>query len=240
MAGDVLTMIWKERKSMFRYQGSRIRYVLLLMTPLLSATVFPVTWGPDWLAEVPPLILSSLMAVVLVATMVPESFAGERERHTLETLLASRLSDRAILVGKLILPIVMGWVMGLMVLVVSLITVNVAHWSGKLLFFTPPIFLGSLALSLLMATLTAGLGVFVSLRARTAQEAAQILIAIILIPPMLLQVVPLLLRDQIGPFIESINGPQLLMIVVAVLVVADVVVLLATVARFRRSRLILG
>ncbi len=240
MAGDVLTMIWKERKSMFRYQGSRIRYVLLLMTPLLSATVFPVTWGPDWLAEVPPLILSSLMAVVLVATMVPESFAGERERHTLETLLASRLSDRAILVGKLILPIVMGWVMGLMVLVVSLIAVNAAHWSGELLFFTPAIFLGSLALSLLMATLTAGLGVFVSLRARTAQEATQILVAIILIPPMLLQVVPLLLRNQIGPFIESINGPQLLMIAVAVLVVADVVVLLATVARFRRSRLMLG
>ncbi len=240
MAGDLLTMMWKERKSMFRYQGSRTRYLLLVMSPLLLATIFPVTWGPDWLAQLPPLILSTLMAVVLVATMVPESFAGERERHTLETLLASRLPDRAILFGKLILPLAMGWAMGLLVLAVSLIAVNVAHWSGGFLFYTPTIFLGSLALSLLMATLTAGLGVFVSLRTRTAQEATQMLVAIILIPPMLLQVIPLLFRDQIGPFIESVNGPQLLMIVLAVLAVVDVLVLLATMARFRRSRLILG
>ena len=240
MIEDILTMIWKERKSQFRVRGSRMRFLLMLASPVLLATVFPITWGPDWLAEIPPLIIAALVSVILVAVMVPESIAGERERHTLETLLASRLPDRAILFGKLLMPLAMGWGVAMLCLLLSLVVVNVAHWEGQLLFFTPPIALGSLALSFLMATLTAGAGVFISLRTATAQEATQILTAIILIPPMLLQVVPLLFRDQMKQFIDAVNGPQLLAIVLAVLAVLDVIVLLGTVARFRRARLILS
>jgi ABC-2 type transport system permease protein len=171
--------------------------------------------------------------------MVPESIAGERERHTLETLLASRLPDRAILLGKLLVPVAVGMGAAMLANLCSLIVVNVAHWQGEILFFSPPIALGSLALSFLMALLTAGAGVLVSLKAATAQEAAQILTFGILIPPMLLQVVPLLFRDQMVHFLDTVNGPQLLLIVLAVLVVLDVVVLLAAVARFQRSRLCL-
>ena len=238
MIDDILTVIWKERKSQFRVRGSRMRFLLMLASPALLATVFPITWGPDWLAQVPPLIIAALVSVILVAVMVPESFAGEREHHTLETLLASRLPDRAILFGKLIVPLAVGWGATVLCLLISLVVVNVAHWEGEILFYTPPIALGSLALSFLMAALTAGAGVFISLRTATAQEATQILTAAILIPPMLLQVLPLLFRDQMAQFIDSVNGPQLLAIVLAVLAVLDVVVLLGTVARFRRARLI--
>ncbi|UCC62447.1 MAG: ABC transporter permease [Anaerolineae bacterium] len=240
MIDDILTVIWKERKSQFRVRGSRMRFLLMLASPVLLATVFPITWGPDWLAQVPPLIIAALVSVILVAVMVPESIAGEREHHTLETLLASRLPDRAILLGKLIVPLAMGWGVAMLCLLLSLVVVNVAQWEGEILFYTPPIALGSLALSFLMATLTAGAGVFISLRTATAQEATQILTAAILIPPMLLQVLPLLFRDQMAQFIDSVNGPQLLVIILAVLAVADVVVLLGTVARFRRARLIVG
>jgi ABC-2 type transport system permease protein len=89
-----------------------------------------------------------------------------------------------------------------------------------------------------MALLTAGAGVFVSLKAATAQEASQILTFAILIPPMLAQIVPLLFRDQMTRFLDVVNGTQLLVIALVVLVVVDAGVLLAAVARFRRSRLI--
>ncbi len=89
-----------------------------------------------------------------------------------------------------------------------------------------------------MALLTAGAGVFVSLKVATAQEAAQILTFGIIIPPMLLQLVPLLFRDQMAQFLDTVNGPQLLLIVLVVLVVLDVAMLLAAAARFQRSRLI--
>jgi ABC-2 type transport system permease protein len=156
----------------------------------------------------------------------------------LETLLASRLPDRAILFGKLLVPMAVGWGLAILANLCSLVVVNVAHWQGEILFFTPPIALGGLALSFLMALLTAGAGVFVSLKAATAQEAAQILTFGILIPPMLLQIVPLLFRDQMTRFLDTVNGPQLLLIVLAVLVVVDVAVLLAAVVRFQRARLI--
>jgi ABC-2 type transport system permease protein len=238
MLNDILTVMWKERKSQFRVRGSRLRYFMMLLSPLLLATIFPITWGPDWLVEVPPLAIAVITSVILVAVMVPESIAGERERHTLETLLASRLPDRAILIGKLLVPLSVGWGASLIAILWSAVVVNLAHWEGQILFFTPPIALGSLALSFLMATLTAAAGVFVSLKAATAQEAAQILTFAILIPPMLLQVIPLLFRDQMQQFLDTVNGPQLLVIVMAVLVVLDIVVVLAAMARFQRARLI--
>ena len=238
MFDDILTVVWKERKSQFRVRGSRLRFLMMLFSPLLLATIFPITFGPNWLAEIPPLIIAVITSVILVAVMVPESIAGERERHTLETLLASRLPDRAILVGKLFVPLTVGWGASVLAMLWSAVVVNLAHWEGHILFFTLPIALGSLALSFLMALLTAGAGVFVSLKAATAQEAAQILTFAILIPPMLLQIVPLLFRDQMQHFLDVVNGTQLLLIVLAVLVVLDVAVLLAAVARFQRARLI--
>lgn len=238
MIDDILSVMWKERKSQFRVRGSRMRFLLMLLSPLLLATVFPITWGPDWLAQIPPLVVATITSVILVAVMVPESIAGERERHTLETLLASRLPDRAILFGKLLVPLAVGWIVSVLANLWSAVVVNLAHWEGEILFFTLPIALGSLALSFLMALLTAGAGVFVSLKAATAQEASQILTFAILIPPMLLQIVPLLFRDQMKQFLDTVNGPQLLLIVLAVLVVLDVIVLLAAVARFQRARLI--
>jgi ABC-2 type transport system permease protein len=240
MFEDILTMVWKERKGIFRVRGSRSRFLLMLMSPVLFAVVFPWQWGPDWVEEIPPLAIAVLVAVLINAVMIPESFAGERERHTLGTLLASRLPDRAILLGKLITPIALGWGIAILTALLSLVTVNVAHWSGEFLFFSLPIALGSVLLSFLMAVLTAGVGVFISLRAATAQEATQMLTAIILIPPMLLQMIPLLFRDQMGQWIEAINGPQLLTIVIVVLAVVDVAVMLAAVARFQRSRLALN
>ena len=240
MFNDIMTVVWKESRSQFRVQGSRTRYAMMLLSPLILATVFPITWGPDWLAELPPLIVAAITAVLLVAIMVPESIAGERERDTLETLLASHLPDRAILVGKLLVPLAVGWGAATLANLWSAVVVNVAHWDGQLLFFTLPIALGSLALSLLMALLTAGAGVFVSLRAATAQEAPQLLTGAILIPAVILQLIPLVFRDQLGTVIESIDGPQLLLIVLGVLVVLDVAVLLAAAVRFQRSRLILS
>jgi ABC-2 type transport system permease protein len=238
MFDDILSIVWKERRSQFRVRGSRLRFLMMLFSPLLLGTIFPITWGPEWLVQLPPLVVATITSVILVAVMVPESIAGERERHTLETLLASRLPDRAILLGKLLVPVAVGVGAALLANLCSLIVVNVAHWQGEILFFSPPIALGSLALSFLMALLTAGAGVFVSLRVKTAQEAAQILTFAILIPPMLLQLVPLLFRDQMQQFLDRVNGPQLLLIVLGVLVVLDVAVLLAAAARFQRSRLI--
>jgi len=241
MIGDILTLMWKERRTLFGNWASRSRLLTMLLTPVMLSTVFPVTWGPDWVEDFPSLIIAVIAPALLVAVMIPDSFAGERERHTLPTLLSSRLPDRAILLGKMITPVVVGWGTALLCALLSLVMVNVAHGQGRFLFYTPTIALGILALSFLTATIMAGAGVLTSLRAATMQEAAQKLLTLIIVPAMAAQVVPLLFRAQLTSWLKEVkvNGVQLLAIIVVVMAVIDVGLLLAAMARFQRARLIL-
>jgi ABC-2 type transport system permease protein len=244
MLADIWTIMWKESKSILRYRGSRSRFLLVLLSPILLATVFPWQWGPDWVAEIPSIILSIVVAVILVGITIPESFAGERERHTLNTLLASRLSDRAILFGKMAISIVFALGVTLAVLVLSLVTVNIAHGDGELLLYTPTIAIADLALSFLMATLFASAGVLISMRSETVQQAAQVLMAIFLVPIMLVQVLAMVFRNQLNDLLKdslnNLDGTQVLLVVTGVLFLLTAGVFAAAVARFRRSRLFLA
>ena len=100
MIADIWTVIWKERKSLFRHRGSRLRAVFNLLIPVgLVAIYFPLGEGHNWVSS-PVALFALIIPMLLVGTTVPDAFAGERERHTLSTLLASRLPDRAVLFGK--------------------------------------------------------------------------------------------------------------------------------------------
>ncbi|HSR34909.1 MAG TPA: ABC transporter permease, partial [Anaerolineae bacterium] len=235
MLDDILTVMWKERKSIFRHKGSRSRFLLVLLSPVLFAVVFPWQWGADWVQEMPSVVLSIIMSVILVGITIPESFAGERERHTLGTLLASRLPDRAILIGKLLVSIALAWGMTLVVLLLSLVTVNIAHGEGRLLLYSPTVAIADLVLSFLLATLFSGAGILVSMRTETVQQASQIVMSILLVPAMILQVIGLVAMTQDRDLIRkiaSLDGEQLLLIVLAVLIPLTVGVLTAAVLSF--------
>ena len=60
----------------------------------------PLQNGASWVTSPITMVYWAWMPLMLVTGVIADSFAGERERHTLETLLASRLPDRAILLGK--------------------------------------------------------------------------------------------------------------------------------------------
>jgi len=243
---DILTVIWKERKGLFRIRGRRAQALLGMFSPVMLAIYLPLQEGARWVGSPLSLLLAFVAPLILVGISIPDSFAGERERHTLPTLLASRLSDRAILFGKIITSVAFGWGVTLVLLLISLVTVNVANWDGHILFYKPSILLAALAFSFLIALLTAGAGVLFSLRAATAQEAQQTLMAVLLIPPMILQFALFaILSSESGEarFREVLSGlsfEQVILVIVAVLLVLDVVLLMAAMARFKRTRLILG
>ena len=109
MWNDLKTVLWKERKSMFRAAGRRSQLLFMVVTPLMLAVVIPYTMGVDWLNNAFSMAVCGITAFMIVGVMIPDSFAGERERHTLPTLLASRLPDKAILFGKMINAILVGW-----------------------------------------------------------------------------------------------------------------------------------
>jgi ABC-2 type transport system permease protein len=246
MKDDILTVMWKERKGLFRVRGRRAQALLAMFSPVLLAIYFPLQEGARWVGSPLSLLLAFIAPLILVGISIPDSFAGERERHTLPTLLASRLSDRAILFGKIITSVAFGWGVTLVLLLISLVTVNVANWDGHILFYKPSILLAALAFSFLIALLTAAAGVLFSLRAATAQEAQQTLMAVLLIPPMILQFgLFAILSSESGEasfreVLSSLSFEQIILVIVAVLLVLDVVLLMAAMARFQRARLILG
>ena len=89
-------------------------------------------------------------------------------------------------------------------------------------------------------TTVAGIGILISLRSATVQAAQQLLMTILLIPPLVLGVIFTVFHKQIGNALEGVDFMQAVLIAMGVLITADVVLLLAIMARFQRARLIQG
>ena len=84
--------------------------VLTFAVPVLMVAIYmPLQFGEKWVDGAWSLVTCIVIPLILVGIVIPQSFAGERERHTLETLLASRLPDRAIPWGKVLLAVAYGW-----------------------------------------------------------------------------------------------------------------------------------
>ena len=237
MIKDIQSMIWKESKSLFRRKASRSNLLRIISAPAMLALVFPITWGSDWVEDFPALIISFIAPAILVGVLIPDSFAGERERHTLETLLASRLPDQAILLGKMVPPVLIGWFSGLLFPLLSLIIVNIAHGEGELLLYNPTITFGILTLSFLSSSVMAGGGVLTSQRSETVQDSIQKLMTFILVPATLVLVVPLLFREQVLSLIVGLEGQQVLVVSVLFLLILDVILWILAFARFQRSKM---
>jgi ABC-2 type transport system permease protein len=246
MSTDIMSVMWKEFKGLFKQGKSRSKSILVLLTPVfMFGIILPIQFREEWLEMAWSLTIALFTPLVLIAPTICESFAGERERHTLETLLASRLPDRGILFGKMIVSIVYGWGMTVFLLLMSLVVVNVFLWDGKFHFYQMNIFLADLGLSALFSGLMVTLGILISLRSATVQSAQQVLMMALVIPIFGIQAVVFLLptflpMESIREFLARFNYDQILLIFLGVLLLVDIGLLLAAMTRFKRSRLILN
>lgn len=242
MVADIVTMIVKEWKEIFMQRSSARTGIFNLVIILGLLGVFmPLQVGRDWLRDAAAPLVWSWMPIFLALSIVTDAFAGERERHTLETLLASRLSDRAILFGKIGAAVLYAWGIAVVGLLIGAVTVNVVHAGEGFEFYAPSFFIASVVLSFLAALLISSIGVMVSLRAATARQAyqqmAMVMLGLFLIPMLLPRVVPQETLAALLSGFASINWMQVIVGVAAGLVVLDAIVLLLAMARFRRSRL---
>ena len=246
MKQDLLTVMWKERKGLFQQGGSRLRPLMLLFIVIVMISILmPLQMGEEWLNSAWSLLAALVLPLILVGTTVPESFAGERERHTLSTLLASRLPDRAILFGKLSVAMIYGWGLTLILLVLSAIVANIVAWQGSFAFYPPLLLATNVGASLLMSLLVASLGVVISLRSTTVQGAQQALIFALLIPLMAMQVLPMILISVVPDGravlkqLTQADFTTVIAIMASVLLLANALTIPAALARFKRARLIL-
>ncbi|NMB88377.1 MAG: ABC-2 type transporter, partial [Chloroflexi bacterium] len=110
MFTDIVTIIHKEWKEIFIQRGSaRSGWASVLVILGVVGVLMPLQSGREWLENPLLTVVWSWLPIFLTIHMVTDAIAGERERHTLETLLASRLSDLAIILGKLGAAVLYGW-----------------------------------------------------------------------------------------------------------------------------------
>jgi ABC-2 type transport system permease protein len=243
MIADVGTILWKEFKELFHQRGRfRGGSLGMLIAVFGLGVLMPLQTGPGWVESPVGLVLSAWLPYLLVSSVTADTFAGERERHTLETMLASRVSDRALLIAKIGSAVVYGWGLTIVNTLVGLVTVNVAFWQGSLLMFPPVTMLGILGISLLAAVFGAGLGVTISLRAATVRQAQQTMGAIMFVVIIPLFALPMLPEEWKAKALQLVaNGDPtaILMAVAAAFLVIDTALVLFAMSRFKRARLIL-
>ncbi len=238
---DLLTMMWKESKDLL-FQGGWRAWIRLMPTVLLIGILgvyLPLQFGLQWL-ELSPIEMVVVLWIpfFVIINFIGDAIAGERERHTLETLLASRISDRAILLGKVIVTVGYAWGMALVGLLLGLVLVNLFRGHRSWAFYHPfDVFLEALALSLLTCVLGASAGVLISLRSATVRQAQLILsigtLVLIFGGIFVLQALP-------ASFVSSLSYSQFLLLAIVALAVLDAILLGASLVSFQRSRLILS
>ncbi|HEV7214371.1 MAG TPA: ABC transporter permease [Chloroflexota bacterium] len=234
---DVGTMIWKETKDSVLQGGWSAWTRPLLLIGILGIG-FPWRFGRQWLALTPIVMVIILyVPFITILSFVGDAIAGERERHTLETLLASRISDQAILLGKVIVTTGYAWGTALIGLLLGLIVANLSQWQGGWAFYTHgDLLLEALALSLLVNLLGVSGGVLISLRSATVRQAQQLLI---LSTVVLIGGAVLALKAAPAPAVP-LSTSQLWLLAMAVLAVLDAILLGLSLLSFRRSRLIVS
>ena len=243
MIADVGTIMWKEFKELFhqrgRFRGGSIGVLIFVFG---FGILMPLQTGSGWVESPIGLVFWAWLPYLLVSSVTADTFAGERERHTLETMLASCISDRALLIAKIGSAVVYGWGLTIANILVGLVTVNVAFSEGNLLIFPPATMLGILGISLLVAVFGAGLGVTISLRAATVRQAQQTmgtLMFVMVIPLFALPMLPEEWKVKASRILANADLEAILAAVATAFLVIDAALVLFAMSRFKRARLIL-
>ncbi len=234
---DIWTMLWKELKDLL-FQGgwrSLIRPVIVIG---IIGIYLPLQLGSQWVALMPlSMLLLLWIPFFVIISFIGDAIAGERERHTLETLLASRMPDQAILLGKIIATVLYAWGMGILSLLLGLLLVDLLRTQGNWMFYPLDLFVDAIVLILLASVLAASAGVLISLKVSTVRQAQQILSVGTIV---LVFGIVFILRSLPANFVSSLTYQQFLFMVMAFFAVLDAILLGLSLMSFQRSRLILS
>jgi ABC-2 type transport system permease protein len=245
MTTDFMTILWKEWKEILLQRsagGGGARQPLIVA--LIVGVLMPLRMGPQhYFGPGTPLLLM-VMSAAAISAVVAEAFAGERERHTLETLLASRLSDQAILLGKFGACVGYGWLISIACGLLGIVTVNVANWHGQILMFHDAAsWLGLILGPPLLGAAVASAGVFVSLHAATVRQAQQTLgVGLMVLIFGIVFGYGALSEAWKARLMQIVLGwslTELILLGAGVVLAIDLALVLAAMARFQRAKLVL-
>ena len=152
-------------------------------------------------------VLYTLLPLMVVTTVASDSFAGEKERKTLEALLYTPATDWELLLGKLLST----WLPALGIswggFVLYTVMANLAAWPvmGRVFFPTTMWVILAGWVAPAAAGLALGTMVLISSRARTFQSASQ-LAAVVVLPSFVMVGGSLIMVMCFGPWLMGLLG----------------------------------
>lgn len=234
---DAGAVVWKEWRELIGQRGLSGKQGIVLFA-VTFGILLPLMNGRAWITSPRMALAWSWVPMFLVMTVIADAFAGERERHTLETLLASRLSNGAILFGKMGAAIGYAGVMTFACLLLGLLTVNLAHRPNGLVVYALPVVMAMCVIGLLGAVFVAALGVLISLRAATVRQAQQTLggaIMVLLVAPIgVVGMLPAAWTQGLN--VNAQSAATLAILGLAAFAALDACVVALAMNRFRRVR----
>ncbi len=244
MLNDIWTVFRKETREIINMRDTRRGTLIAILVPsFILGIQLPLQFGENWVES--PLWLMSwiIVPIIFVSTIIADSFAGERERHTLDTLLSTRLSEKSILLGKISAALVYALGVTLFVVMLGIVTAVIAHGKGIILKISSFRAFTGLALGILAGSITANAGTLVSLRASTVKQAQQTLgIAMMFVffsPTIIAMTVPKSTLNSLKVYLGDLNLQILVIAFITFLAAVDGALLMWAMAKFKRSRMML-
>jgi ABC-2 type transport system permease protein len=237
----VVAVVWKEWHELFRLdQGLRsvgLRVGAAAAVGVILAWRAGATFGRD--ASTVLLLIKFTLLPTLPIT--PDSFAGERERHTLETLLASPITEGEIFLGKFLAILAIGVGFTLFGCVSNIVAIAARYGFVTLTQLNPSVLATGIAMGLLIAAILVGLGMIMSVHVRTVRSANQIsaysLVALIFIGSAVSRSLPASFVSAVSRWNE--NTPLVVRLggAIVLLSVFAIAILFTGIATFNRRRL---
>lgn len=193
---DVWLVCRKELAEVFWAPGARRPQSLAMLAQVgVFGVLIPYFQAPGWLQESLMLSIMFLLLPLMSAfAQTASSFAGERERKTLESLMATPLGVGALFFGKCLAVVIQSYGTVAASALASAVALNVwlLNHGGNVPFsYSGPAWFALLATSLAVTLFAVSSGVLISLRSQSvrAAQSVTLVVSILAILPLMLGVV---------------------------------------------------
>ena len=171
---DIRLVAWKERLQTMANKEIMIGVVIL---PVIYGIMFPLTapmLSPDKNPALPLLLM--LVAALISSIETVYAFAGEREANTLPTLLTTRLSDSALVLGKSLFAVTLGAISYISTIPIYIISYNLlARPAGSPIFIFQdnlPLLLVYLLMPMAFCLFSTSIGMLISTKIKNTKMGA--------------------------------------------------------------------